>query len=591
MQGLRYSIDEDNADLCNQIIHRRATLDASVDECGKCGPLVYATRLRRSKLALTLIQKGANVNQTTCDAHDTAGFDAAHYAANLGDEPLLKAILSHGYQSPTSRPHPLHIAVIRNFVGCVKVILDFLGDRKVQLELDEASSPDAGPPRSGSKSLDVKVYNERRVIDIPVVNDEKSWPWHKCGYRKGFSPNKFWSPLHTAVDEEIPAIVDLLLSRGADVNALDEDGATPLHIAAGYGGVDMVERLLNKGADPEIKTFEEEQTPFWSALLDSHFEAAIKLLSPASAHSRKKGGWNALHITAEFGNEELATKLIEMGVEVDVRSDQQNTPLHEACSGKLEARAIKMTEFLLKTGADVNAHTAYGRTPITFAVQKGFLELCKVLIKNGANVFDVPSHEPSLLKWAISNGRVEVAKWLLSDYPCMMTLKCCYGCTALHFGMENNEPAMHELTLDTCKDPDFDCDNSCGSLLNDACRESRHLVVKEFHKRTDPALFKRLCEKSSAIFAPPLVTAVRAGSNECVEALLDAGADIDIRSPEWESPLIKACNCGRLEIVKLLVKRGAKTSYTNHKGDLISAVEAAKGHEKVLEWIENYLTA
>jgi ankyrin repeat protein len=58
-----------------------------------------------------------------------------------------------------------------------------------------------------------------------------------------------------------PKIIDILVSKGADINAIDKDGNTPLHKAAYYGKKDTAKRLIQLGADIS-KRNKEEKTAF-----------------------------------------------------------------------------------------------------------------------------------------------------------------------------------------------------------------------------------------------------------------------------------------------------------------------------------------
>ncbi|CAI8048882.1 Acyl-CoA-binding domain-containing protein 6 [Geodia barretti] len=59
--------------------------------------------------------------------------------------------------------------------------------------------------------------------------------------------------LHWACDRGRLNIVELLATRGADINSQDDDKQTPLHYASSCDQVDVVTYLLSKGADPSIK--------------------------------------------------------------------------------------------------------------------------------------------------------------------------------------------------------------------------------------------------------------------------------------------------------------------------------------------------
>lgn len=61
-----------------------------------------------------------------------------------------------------------------------------------------------------------------------------------------------WTLLHMAASGGNPKMVDLLLAKGASVNATNRDGKTALHYAAGKGHLGIVQSLLNHFADPTI---------------------------------------------------------------------------------------------------------------------------------------------------------------------------------------------------------------------------------------------------------------------------------------------------------------------------------------------------
>lgn len=75
----------------------------------------------------------------------------------------------------------------------------------------------------------------------------------------GADPNQTWgvngwTPLMHAIHKNQKASVEALLAGGADVNARARKGATALLMAAGYGYADIVQVLLNHGADPYAET-------------------------------------------------------------------------------------------------------------------------------------------------------------------------------------------------------------------------------------------------------------------------------------------------------------------------------------------------
>ena len=85
------------------------------------------------------------------------------------------------------------------------------------------------------------------------------------------------TPLHSAVanfDQELaPRLAEPLLTAGADVNARQEGGFTPLHEAAYNGNLDLIELLLSRGADATART-DEGDTPAGLARKQGHHHGA-----------------------------------------------------------------------------------------------------------------------------------------------------------------------------------------------------------------------------------------------------------------------------------------------------------------------------
>ncbi len=63
-----------------------------------------------------------------------------------------------------------------------------------------------------------------------------------------------WTPLHRAAAHGSPDLVQALVQAGADLEARSKDGLTPLHRAAAFGSPDLVQALLDAGANPGARS-------------------------------------------------------------------------------------------------------------------------------------------------------------------------------------------------------------------------------------------------------------------------------------------------------------------------------------------------
>jgi ankyrin repeat protein len=144
-------------------------------------------------------------------------------------------------------------------------------------------------------------------------------------------------------------IVELLVSKGADVNSKDKMGHGPLHLSCSQGHRDISELLISKGA---------------------HVNADYGKGSP-------------LYQACSGGHRDVAELLISKGADMKVKSKSGNTLLHSACiSGHKD-----VVELLISKGADVNARNIGGNTPLTIVKTFGGSrteEIKALLLKHGA---------------------------------------------------------------------------------------------------------------------------------------------------------------------------------------------------------------
>ena len=142
-----------------------------------------------------------------------------------------------------------------------------------------------------------------------------------------------WTPLHTAAaGSKIPGTVTALLEAGADLNAREENGWTPLHLAAGSSETPgIIAALLEAGADPNVRG-ENGQTPLHTAAGSSKIPGTVTALLEAGAdlNARDENGWTPLHTAA--GSSEtpgIVEALLEAGADLNARVLGW-TPLHMA---------------------------------------------------------------------------------------------------------------------------------------------------------------------------------------------------------------------------------------------------------------------
>ena len=189
------------------------------------------------------------------------------------------------------------------------------------------------------------------------------------------------TPLHIAVAIDFAkrdtTSVKILLEAGADANAVNSVGGTPLFYAYKLNDLTLMKLLLRHGAKTDIPITQVGQT--------------------------------VLHVAAYEGHAEVVRILLEAKAAVDVVSKSGQTPLFFAIKEK------EVLSSLLAASANPNAKDESGLTPLFYAANNGNLDIVKALIGAGAypNARDPKGRTPA--DWAIRNGNIDVAAYLNSD--------------------------------------------------------------------------------------------------------------------------------------------------------------------------------
>jgi ankyrin repeat protein len=197
------------------------------------------------------------------------------------------------------------------------------------------------------------------------------------------------SPLPAALSNRHFRVANLLCEHSAVVDVRDEDDWTPLHVAAFTGSVDIMQWLLNHGAEASAE-INDQRTPLhmairaWATKLKA---VQVLLEHNIDVNSRDDVGETPLHDLlddadpSEVGETvEIVRRLLERGADQNIRDGGDSTPLHQAASSGL----LEVARLLLSYGAKVNETDGDGRTPYQVALLGGFHELTKLLLEHGA---------------------------------------------------------------------------------------------------------------------------------------------------------------------------------------------------------------
>ncbi|KAL7913250.1 ankyrin repeat-containing domain protein [Trichoderma velutinum] len=341
---------------------------------------------------------------------------------------------------------------------------------------------------------------------------------------------------------------DLLLGKGADINALGSRWGNPLHIACAALDIDQsrIEYLLGLGADPNVQggfhgtalqavcysysSRDEEACIKVAKLLislgvdiaaqggehDNALKSAcaskgsdgkcwynmVELLLKNGADVNAQGGpyANALQVACHHENSDLVPLLLAWGADVNFQGGAFPTALHAACHTRPKEGKdgdVKMVQLLLDHGADINA-TGKGQllgTAFHAACKAGNLKIVRLLLERGADVNLQGGGYGSALYSACQWGNLEVVRFLLEN------------------GVDVNAPVRKIM-------------GRTGTALLTACsfwRNDEEMV----HLLLDHGAHIRVPGVSSASVLRGVASSDRGTDNSLLRRFLELGADIN----------------------------------------------------------------
>lgn len=217
----------------------------------------------------------------------------------------------------------------------------------------------------------------------------------------------FRRPLHIASDRNSTDIVESLLEHGANVHVQVYEG-TALHIAANRGHLSIAQMLLRAGSNPMITNYE-KNTPLGEAR-DAGRSEVLKVLlplwSPMDYRTVDAQRKSFIDWVEEF---ELDTEFIFNFVQT--RTHDNKSTLHLSA----EEGNLPDVESLLRWGSDMESQDDSGATPMHYAAENGHLEVVMLLIEAGSNPRTRDKKARTPLDRAINNSHSDV-EVVLSDY-------------------------------------------------------------------------------------------------------------------------------------------------------------------------------
>lgn len=257
------------------------------------------------------------------------------------------------------------------------------------------------------------------------------------------SPDKNeMTPLHHAVAAGKLKAASLLISYGADVNAVNYKKETPLHIAAIEGNSEAVKLLLEHNADPTMREMRDRIPLFLACNWGNDLETVRLLIEAGSDVNDMNSNREILLLsTLYYGKKEIIDLLIDRGATIPDNKEILWQVLYLTASSGMERPFNIAVEKSKKQGMEwwkgISMHTC---------ARGGSVAIARALLDKGADIKQKNRYGVEPLHIAAENGRMEFVEFLLSegaeiDSPSRV------GKTAFHFARDNGHDELAALLV------------------------------------------------------------------------------------------------------------------------------------------------
>lgn len=534
----------------------RALLAAGADTNAKFSPdRITALHLAQTiDIAKTLLVAGADVRTADESCH-IIPFLVSHPRAGQDLAALCQFWATHGANVNSSAISSIHPDVPPDtYISLIRL---FGGAAGVNVRLDGGRTPLHSVVNSPAHvqalikaGAQVNAADGDGATPLHIVsNQESALLLTRAGANLSVPDNAGLMPLHRALED--PERVAILIRAGADVNAKDAHGRSSLELTT---NINTLQLLIRAGADVNAK--DSSGQTLLHRLVNSPSHVTTLLQAGAEVNAADIQGRTPLHLATNLNSIHL---LAQAGASLNAPDAHGLSPLH------LAADSPERVEALIQAGADVNSTDPSGRSPLHITTSARTVEL---LARAGADVNSVDNlgNTPLMAHAAVDNPVDVSAAEALLDAGADTTVLNHQGASALKIA--HKRPDNRRLIIEL-----FEQRNITDIMLDPQARDAQGrtslmLLVMDSRPHiptiqkllTDGADVNALDHRGYSAIMHLLTTC---DNPELLALLLDAGARIDLWSRDRKTPLSLAQEFHRDASAKLL------TEYNISKFDYI----------------------
>eukprot|EP00475_Leptophrys_vorax_P007355 TRINITY_DN14657_c0_g1_i6.p1 TRINITY_DN14657_c0_g1~~TRINITY_DN14657_c0_g1_i6.p1 ORF type:complete len:536 (+),score=142.92 TRINITY_DN14657_c0_g1_i6:23-1630(+) len=444
-KALLHAVRNNDIGECERILSLKgkAQIINDLDEHGDSA-LGVASRMNLKELTAILLRNDASPN-----VGHNRGWLPLHYAARNGNLEICEEILRYRVQVDAPNGDgaaALHIAAAGGFIEIMKLLLRHGAD--IELGDVDKRTPIFYCAKSGQYEAAKFLIERRATVDEP---DEKGVTPSMLAAAGGyleiiqlfiengaiitFRDKSGKRPFEHAIRNRRISIARFLLERGAGDEAElkdEKDNQEPADVfkAAAEGDAVSLKKIIAKHSELLNAVDENGDTPLSLASKGGHLKAVQFLLENRASTDLIRAvtnlahhivfflifihqeQWSALHYASNNDHVEVARELLKYGTSPDLANASGATSLHFASY----RGNVKIVELLLEFKANPDAKEKIdGRRPIHMGIKKNHLEVVKVLVAAKADLSATANDGWNSTHFAAETGNVDILKVLLQN--------------------------------------------------------------------------------------------------------------------------------------------------------------------------------
>ena len=365
-------------------------------------------------------------------------------------------------------------------------------------------------------------------------------------------PNKGDNALIASIIAGDGKIADLLIDKGINTKHKNNNGQSPLHLAANYGLYNTAKQLLRKGIKVNDKDNGGNTPLMYAAAAPYKNMVDLLLNNGANIEDKNNIGETPLLIASRTGNTETVKSLIENGANKDATDNNGNNAVMKAVQNK----NLYTTQKLIDDKVNPNLANNHKITPLMVAVANNDISLTDTLLKNGIDVNQTDANGRTPLMNATINGNTPLVKQIL-EYNPDLQLTDKKDDTAFDMARNRGFAQIQRIIGQDIKKLELAAVDLFSMVAKNDAPESLKLLKAGANPNS----------RDKETGNTPLFTAVANNVLPMANLLLDNGADPNIQNNKGNTPIIVAITSADINMIDLLIQRKANVNVANNNGD------------------------